>query len=340
MESLLGSAKPAEPGTGSRPSDFWRWMLALAAGFSLPILACYGLIVVSALGLRLLSTNAAGQIPIGTPDTGFGPAVGLIHVDGLIVEQRSPLDSSASSSAQEITDHIRQAAEDPNVRSLLLVVNSPGGSVVASDEIYHALTQLDKPIVVSMGELAASGGYYISAAADWIVANPNTLTGSIGVISEFPSAAGLLDKIGVDFIVITSGPRKDFGSPYREMTREERRYWQAIVDEVYDGFVGVVAEGRGLSEQAVRELADGSVYTGRQALDLGLVDQLGYQGDALAKAAELGGIEGEPRVIEYQTAPTFLDLLRFAFSRSALPSVEEVMTWLGHPSLAARWLGP
>lgn len=329
------------PGSGkSRPSDFWRWILALGVGFSLPVLACYGLIVASAVGLRLLSAGATSQIPSAPANPGFGPAVGIIRVEGVIVAQRSPFETSGSASAQEIVDHIRQATEDPDIRALLLVVNSPGGSVVASDEIYHALTQVEVPIVVSMGELAASGGYYVSAAADWIVANPNTLTGSIGVISQFPSATGLLEKLGVDFVVITSGPRKDFGSPYREMTREERRYWQTIVDEVYEDFVGIVAEGRGLTLEEVQGLADGSVYTGRQALRLGLVDQLGYQQDALAKAAELGGIEGEPRVIEYQTLPTFLDLLQFTVSRGALPSVEEVMNWLGHPSLAARWLGP
>jgi protease-4 len=308
-------------------------------GFSLPVLACFGLILSSAAGLQLLSLGAPAGVP-SVSGPAFGPAVAIIRVQGLIVTQADPFDYSAVASSAEIVDLIGQAGRDPDVRAVVLAVNSPGGSVVASDEIHHALEQLNKPVVASMGELAASGGYYVSAGSDWIVANPNTLTGSIGVISEFPNAAGLLEKIGVDFVVITSGPRKDFGSPYRPMSAAERRYWQQTVDEIYAGFVRLVAEGRGIPEDEIRDLADGSVYTGRQALDLGLVDALGYEEDAIAKAAELGGISGEPRVIEYAPTPGFFGLLSSALSRGTLPSLAQVLTWFGHPSVAVRWTGP
>lgn len=340
MESKSGIPASAGQSAAAASAGFWRWLLALVVGFSLPVLACYGLIVVSAFALQVLSFGTAPAGLPGPTGPGFGPAVGLIRVDGLIVAERDPFAAASAASSREIVNHIRQAQANPDVQALLLVVNSPGGSVVATDEIHHALQEFSKPVVVVMGEIAASGGYYIAAAADWIVANPNTLTGSIGVISQFPNATGLLEKIGVDFVVITSGPRKDFGSPYREMTAAERRYWQHVIDEVHDAFVDVVADGRDLPEQDVRRLADGSVYTGRRALELGLVDALGYEEDALATAADLGGIEGEPRVLEYQTVPSFFDLLRYASGRAALPSLSEILAWIGHPSLAARWIGP
>lgn len=335
----MGATAPGQV-SAAASAGFWRWLLALVVGFSMPVLACYGLIVVSALGLQVLSLGAAptGVRVGGGP--GVGPAVGVIRIHGLIVADRDPFETTTSASAREIVDHIQQAQADPEVKALLLIVDSPGGSVVATDEIHHALTGFSKPVVVSMGEIAASGGYYLAAAADWIVANPNTLTGSIGVISQFPDATGLLEKVGVDFVVITSGPRKDFGSPYREMTAAERRYWQTVIDEVHAAFVEVVAAGRGMPEDTVRRIADGSVYTGRRALELGLVDALGYEDDALAEAAERGGIEGEPRVIEYQAVPSFFDLLRSASGRAALPSLAEILSWIGHPSLAARWIGP
>jgi protease-4 len=176
-------------------------------------------------------------------------------------------------------------------------------------------------------------------AADWIIANPTTLTGSIGVITQFPTAEELLDKVGVDFVVITSGERKDVGSPYRDMTPEERAYWQAIIDETFAQFVAVVAEGRGMTVEEVLPLANGGVYTGRQALDRGLIDALGYEADAVARAAELGGIRGEPRLIEYSSPVSFFSLLTQAVRRPALvPSLADVIEWVGYPRLEARWV--
>lgn len=318
---------------------FWRILLTFVVGFSLPVLACFGLVLVSSLALGLMGSGSVSALE--RPSPGSGPAVALIRVEGAIVSgEAGPFDTSVAAS-RTVIGQIEKAAQDGDVRAIVLAVNSPGGGVVASDEIYHALRQQDKPVVVAMGDLAASGGYYISMASDWIVANPNTLTGSIGVISEFPNAEELLDKIGVEFLVVKSGEHKDIASPFRDMTPEEVALWQRVIDETYAGFVGIVAEGRNLPEERVRELADGSVYTGRQALDLGLIDALGYPEDAIAKAAELGGIEGEPRIVEYRREPGLFDLLSgLPASRSAIPSLAEILQWVGHPSLSARYVGP
>jgi protease-4 len=307
--------------------------LAFLMGFVLPLAGCLGASAVLLAGLAGLSRSGTPALPRAT-----APAVAVIYVRGTIASQESS--SSAVVTPEEIGDLLDQAAQDPNVRAVVLRVESPGGSVVASNEIYRALLAFDKPIVVSMGDLAASGGYYISCAAQHIVANPDTLTGSIGVISEFPNVAGLLEKVGVEVIVIASGPSKDLGSPYREMTAEERALWAGIIQEVYDGFVQVVAEGRDLPVEQVRELADGRVYTGRQALEVGLVDELGTLDDAVARAAELGGIAGTPQVIELTPPQTLYELLMGFQSRGSLPSPEEWLNWGSAPSLEYRYVGP
>jgi protease-4 len=329
---------PKQKASGA--GEAWRMLIALVIGFALPVLACFGLMLTSAVALQIASLGAR---PSGglTSTAGSGPAVAIIRVNGLILSGRSgPFDQGLAAS-EDIIERIRAAKEDGDVKAIVLAVDSPGGGVNASDKIYHALKGVDKPVVVMMGDVAASGGYYISMASDWIVANPNTLTGSIGVISEFPNAAGLLEKAGVEFVVITSGPRKDLGSPYREMTDEERAYWQTIIDETYESFVAIVAEGRRMSVEEVKPLADGGVFTGQQALEAGLVDQIGYEEDAIAKAAALGGITGEPRIIEYESAPTFFDLFSQAALRPSLTSqIAEILNLVGHPALSARWIGP
>ena len=338
-DTHLPSAPPPKQKT-SGTGEAWRMLIALVIGFALPVLACFGLMIASAVALQVASLGARPSRGY-TATGGSGPAVAVIRVNGIIVSGRSgPFDQGVAAS-DTLIEKIKLANEDADVKAIVLAVNSPGGGVNATDLIYHVLKGVEKPIVVMMGDTAASGGYYISMASDWIVANPNTLTGSIGVISEFPNAAGLLDKAGVQFVVITSGPRKDIGSPYREMTGEERVYWQAIIDQTYESFVAIVAEGRHLPVEDVRPLADGGVFTGKQALEHKLVDQLGYEEDAIAKAAELGGIKGEPRIIEYERAPTFFDLLSQTAARPSLSaSVIEILNLVGHPALSARWIGP
>jgi len=204
--------------------------------------------------------------------------VAIVRVEGVILSGDPPVDpfsTPAGAYSGGVVDHLKQAEEDPDVKAIVLRVDSPGGSVVGSDEIYQQLLVMTKPVVVSMGELAASGGYYVSAPADEIFANPGTLTGSIGVISQFVQIADLLDEYGVEVTTIKSGEFKDFGSLYRSMSEKEKAAWQAIIDETYAEFVRIVADGRELPVDEVRELADGRIYSGRQALELELVDQLG-----------------------------------------------------------------
>ncbi|HLF89158.1 MAG TPA: signal peptide peptidase SppA [Anaerolineales bacterium] len=293
-------------------SALWA-LLGVFIGFSLPVLTCMGFFFLFIVGLGAAGSgpSAAGPaVPIHVSGPLTGPAIAIVEVSGPILSGRAPSFSEFSIAASEdILDIIQWSVVDPDVKAILLVVNSPGGSVVASDVIYDELKNVQKPVVVLFGETAASGGYYISMAGDYIVANPNSLVGSIGVISTFPNAQELLDKVGVEMNVIISGEAKDFGSLYRDMTPEEMEYWQGLIDETYAGFVEIVAEGREMSEEEVRALADGRVYTGRKALDLGLVDALGYEQDAINKAATLGLISGEPRVIRYSAQVGFLSFL-------------------------------
>ncbi len=289
-------------------------LLGTIVGFSLPAVACIGFFFAFTVGMSVLGSQGTQQavptLPVHVSGPLVGPAIAIIDVNGTIVGGSSgALGATEVAAAEDIIALINAANSDPDVKAILLKVNSPGGSVVASDEIYHALTGIHKPIVVYMGEVAASGGYYISMAADHIVANPNTLTGSIGVISTFPNVEGLLEKVGVEFNVITGGEAKDFGSMYRDMTEEELLYWQTLTNEIHTSFIEIVAEGRGMTEGEVREIADGRVYTGRRALELGLLDELGHQSNAIHEAAMLGIIAGEPRVIRYSNPTNFFSLL-------------------------------
>ncbi len=303
---------PTTPNPGNRTA-LWT-LLGVFIGFSLPVLTCMGFFFLLIIGLSAAgggqASAAVSAVPIHVSGPLTGPAVAIIEISGPIVSGRaSSFSESSVAASEDVIDVIRWSAQDPDVEAILLVVNSPGGSVVASDVIYNALKNVQKPIVVLFGETAASGGYYISMAGEHIIANPNSLVGSIGVISTFPNAQELLEKVGVQMNVVISGEAKDFGSLYRDMTPEELDYWQGVIDETYAGFVTIVAEGRKMDEEAVRALADGRVYTGRQALELGLVDALGYEQEAINKAATLGLISGEPRVIRYSTEAGFLSLL-------------------------------
>jgi len=274
---------------------------------------------------------------------GLGEAVAIVQVEGAILSGSPPVSPFEEGGAysDQIVEHLEQAQEDASVKAIVLRVNSPGGSVVASDEIYQKILEVEKPIVVSMGELAASGGYYVSAPADVIMANPATLTGSIGVITQMPNLEELLEKIGVEVVVIKSGIHKDEGSPFREMTEEEKAIWQSIIDEAYGQFVAIVAEGRDLPEEEVREIADGRIYTGKQAMELGLVDELGNLPEAIDRAAELGGIEGEPRLVEYHRPPTLFETFFGSLVGPFQPfDLARLLDLEGRPSLQYLYLEP
>ena len=190
----------------------------------------------------------------------------------------------------------------PSIKAIVLRIDSPGGGVVPSQEIHDAVKRVrnksNKAVIASMGTVAASGGYYIAVATDRIMANSGTLTGSIGVIMEMANVEGLLKKIGVEGVVIKSGRFKDVGSPLRKMSDEEQALLQSVMDDVHKQFIEAVAEGRGLDVAAVQALADGRIFTGRQAKASKLVDELGDLEAAIQLAADVAGIEGEPKVIE------------------------------------------
>jgi len=236
--------------------------------------------------------------------------VAVISLNGPIqYESSSFIFGGGAITPDAVRTELERAKNDDSVKAIVLQINSPGGSVAASQEIVNLLEQVEKPIVVSMSDLAASGGYYISAGTDKIVALPGTLTGSIGVISEVPNLKGLFDKLGIDMQVFISGKHKDMYGGFRDLTPEEKVIMQEMTDQLYNQFVQVVVKGRNLSEDKVRELANGQLYTGVQAKELGLVDELGGLQAAVDVAASLAGIS-KPEVEYYRPqTPSILDSL-------------------------------
>ncbi len=247
---------------------------------------------VGSLFLLLIVRTVVQSAPIGDK-------VAVIDVTGTI------------SRTETIVDQIHQYRDDQGVKAIVLRINSPGGSVAPVQEIYSELKKLEKPIVASMSSTAASGGYYIAAIADEILANPGTLTGSIGVIMQFTKLKGLYEKIGLEQQVVKSGKFKDTGSPVRNLTDEERELLQATLDDVHNQFIDAVFEGRQahLTREDIVALADGRIFSGQQALEHKLVDQLGNLTDAIDRAGELGGISGKPKVVRTKRKPSMLERL-------------------------------
>lgn len=235
--------------------------------------------------------------------------VAVIYVEGELVTDNIP-DGMGYASSTTIIKHLRDAEEDKNVKAIVLRINSPGGTPVAAQEIYRQInkTKQVKPVVVSMGDMATSAAYYISAPCTEIVANPDTFTGSIGVIWTFENKSTMYQREGVDYYVAKSGPYKDVGADWRGLNDSEKAYVNAIVNQSYSRFVDAVAEGRHLDRDEVRRLADGRVYTGQEAKELGLIDDLGGLYEAIDIAAELGNISGNPEVT-YINDGTLYDIL-------------------------------
>jgi protease-4 len=227
--------------------------------------------------------------------------IALVRVEGVILD------------AQTTVGELKRFGENPSIKAIVLRIDSPGGGVVPSQEIYDAVQRVrnksNKAVIASMGTVAASGGYYIAAATDRIMANPGTLTGSIGVIMEMANIEGLLKKVGVEGVVVKSGRYKDVGSPLRKMSDEEQALLQSVMDDVHTQFIEAVAKGRSLEVPEVKALADGRIFTGRQAKDAKLVDELGNLEDAIQLAAEIAGIEGEPKVVEPRRRFSIRELL-------------------------------
>ncbi len=253
------------------------------------IILFVGIVFIAAAIAFFIVIMVGGLLPDRGRALSLGKKIGLVEITGTIVE------------SSEVVEQITRFADDSSIKALVVRIESPGGVVAASQEIYEELRKVrdgGKPVVVSMGGIAASGGYYVACGADSIVANPGTLTGSIGVIMSFPMAQELMRKVGVDMEVLKTGEFKDMGSFARPMTERERDLLEGILDDVYDQFVGVVSVERGIERETVESIADGSVFTGRQALELNLVDRMGTFRDAVLLAAEMGGISGTPTVVE------------------------------------------
>ncbi|MBO1001430.1 signal peptide peptidase SppA [Pseudogracilibacillus auburnensis] len=235
-------------------------------------------------------------------DGDWDSRIAVLNLEGIIMGGDDSLFSTQEYQHDEFIGMIHQAAEDPTVEAIILQINSPGGAVGETAQIHRALTEMqdefDKPLYVSMGSMAASGGYYAAAPADKIFAEPATITGSIGVIMENMNFAGLAEKYGVTFNTIKSGKHKDIMSSSRDMTKEEKEILQSIIDEMYDDFVQVIVDGRKMDEATVREVGDGRIYTGRQAQEVGLVDEIGTFDDTLNAVRADYDLE-DAQVIQY-----------------------------------------
>lgn len=242
-----------------------------------------------------------------------GVGVGVVEIEGTITDARTVL------------ENIRRFREDEDIKAIVIRIDSPGGAVGPSQEIYREIRKTigSKKVVASMGAVAASGGYYIACAADGIVANPGTITGSIGVIMGYTNFRKLLDKIGLVPVVIKSGPYKDTGSPMREMRDDEREILQAVIGSIREQFVSAIAEGRNMDRDKVAGLADGRIFTGEEAQAKGLVDRLGNFEDALAWAGELGGIKGD--AVPIYVRDEKLSILRYLLSSSLSDLVTRVL---------------
>ncbi|RMG60798.1 MAG: signal peptide peptidase SppA [Deltaproteobacteria bacterium] len=230
-----------------------------------------------------------------------GEGIGVVKIEGIIED------------SSDVTEVLRDFGKNEKIKAVVIRINSPGGGVGPSQEIYEEVRKLSekKVVVASIGAVGASGGYYIACGADKIVANPGSITGSIGVIMNFLNVKELLEKIGVKGFVLKSGEMKDIGNPLREMTEKEKKLLNELIGDIHSQFVEAVAAGRKLEKEKVERIADGRIFSGSQAKKLGLVDSLGNFYDAVDVAAKLAGIEGEPKLVYPPGRKvTLLDLIR------------------------------
>jgi protease IV len=255
------------------------------------------------LGVAVLFVVAlsAGFSPTGGGGAVFGARVAIVELEGTIID------------VDDVLRELKSHRDNPQVKAVVLRINSPGGVVGPTQELHAAVMRLresGKPVVASLGAVAASGGYYVAVAADKIYANPGTLTGSIGVIFQLPNLDGLMKKVGVDYVVVKAGRYKDIGNIARPMTAEEQRILQSLLDDVHAQFISAVATGRKLDRAQVLGFADGRIVSGAQAKDLKMIDALGGLEEALDGAAALAGLPRPPKVIGPHRKLSIMDLLR------------------------------
>lgn len=270
-------------------------------------LLCFLLLLVVVYAIKTVSD---GGISIPT-----GDKIAIIEINGVILDSKDTL------------EEIQTVSKNDKVKGVIIRINSPGGGVAPSQEIYDEVRKLSlkKPVVASLSSIAASGGFYIASAAEKILANPGTLTGSIGVIMNFSNMQGLFEKVGLKNNVVKSGKYKDIGSPHRDMTLDEKKLLQDVIDNVHNQFISAIVAGRKLDRQSVEKVADGRIFSGEQALALGLVDSLGTIRDAIALTANMAGIKGEPKVyytkkdkglVDYLMENTYAGVM---YERMAMP---------------------
>ena len=273
-----------------------------------------GLLVFFFIVLFLIGRQSGGK----TGRFAFGDKIGVVDVKGVITQSSG------------VIEELQQYLADDGVKAIILRVDSPGGGVGPSQEIYREIMRIKsnskRKVVTSMGSVAASGGYYVACASDLIVANPGTITGSIGVIMQFSNLEELLKKIGIRGVVIKSGEHKDIGSPFRDMTPEEKRIMQEVLDNVHQQFIQAVADGRKLDRSRVAQIADGRIMTGEQAKNLGLVDELGNLQDTIDITAKMVGIEGKPNVLYPKKKLSIWELLM----RDMASAIVDIITEKGY----------
>lgn len=337
--SALRQQQIQAPKTQITPSKTGLWLKIIAALYAASLAASFFLIWKADIARKALPKDMelSRLADLGSVKK---DAVAVIPISGAIYQS----DSSRlwERGSQQIARRIKTAAEKKDVKAVLLDINTPGGSVGAVQEIYSTILRTKastrKPFVARFGEVSASGGYYVASACDKIIAEPGTITGSIGVIFSASSFSGLMNKVGMRSEVIKSGKFKDIGSPMRDMTPEERKLLQTIIDDSYDQFVAAVAEGRKMPVERVKELSDGRIYTGRQALGVNLVDKLGDLQDALDVAGEMAHIGKNPRVSrETDPIDQFFSILDSKLGFLGGASVEKAFN--ASPRLEYRWYG-
>ncbi len=263
-------------------------------------------LVFASVFAALLLLAAALALVFSFQNLSFLPGqIAVIPVKGEIVSSSDPFFSSPS--VRDTIELIELAEQDPSVSAVMLEIDSPGGTIVASKELVRAIRRTEKPVVAFISEVGASGAYYAASASDLVVADPDSITGSIGVISVSPNLEGLLEKIGVKMKILKEGEFKDLGSPFKEMSEQEEEILQEILSQAFESFKGDVLEFRKgkLNPKEFEEVADGRILSGRQAKAFGLVDVLGGRGTALKEAAMLAGIEGKPREKELKKKTRF-----------------------------------
>ena len=286
------------------------------------ILIFSSIMVTAFIGLSLIFMLAAKDADFDDLLKSGGEKVGIVELTGNITSSR------------DIIHSLKRFRENSSIKAIVIRIDSPGGAVGPAQEIFREIrkTVKTKKVIASMGTVAASGGYYVAAGADGIVANPGTITGSIGVIMGFANFQELLRKIGMVPVVIKSGQYKDIGSPVREMTKDERGILQNLSNRIHRQFIVDIANGRGMDLSKVEKIADGRIFTGEEAKNLGLIDRLGNLEDAIEWAGRMGGIKGKISAV-YAPKKKF-SILKFI----AESSVKEIVNMMVNPSLYAGYL--